>query len=98
MLLRNGEPTMLKEEQLELLSRILKITDQPFRGLDNPTLSVYFDSGPRWSDPAPALVAFREQAAKLIEEVGRENPQWREQVEREVARSEPAIAAFLHSP
>lgn len=89
---------MLKEEQLELLSRVLQFTDQPFRGLDNPTLSVYLDSGPRWSDPAAVLAAFREQAAKLIETVSHENPQWREQIAREVARSEPALAAFLHSP
>ncbi len=89
---------MLKEEPLELLSRITKITDQPFRGLEQSVLVVYFDTGPRWSNPAEAFAQFQKQSQEFLQQLARQHPDWQPQAAREIERAEPLIAAFLRSP
>jgi hypothetical protein len=89
---------MLKEEKLELLSALVRLTEQPFRGLTQPALAIYLDTGPRWSDPAQVLMLYREQAARLASQVALEQPEWYEPLLREVARVEPFLTTFLHSP
>lgn len=88
---------MLKDERLEMLSKILHLTGQPFQGLEQPVLAIYLDTGPRWSNPASVLADFQVQTAHLIAEVTSHHPEWRELLMAEVARTQSVLESFLRS-
>ncbi len=89
---------MLEAKQPDLYSTLGRLTGEPFGELFSPVLSISLGTGPRWSNPEPILLKFKNLTGKTRAQLITSVPTETGNFEELLSQVEETFEIFLHSP